>query len=62
DLPKLFKMDVSFTTKGTAKETGTGLGLILCKELVERQGGEIWAESRKNIGTAFYFKLPYEKV
>jgi signal transduction histidine kinase len=62
DLPKMFKTDVSFTTKGTAKETGTGLGLILCRELVERQGGEIWVESRKNIGTAFYFKLPYEKV
>ncbi|HVO73187.1 MAG TPA: PAS domain-containing sensor histidine kinase [Ignavibacteriaceae bacterium] len=60
DLSKLFRMDVSFTTKGTAKETGTGLGLILCKELVERQGGEIWVESRKNIGTAFYFKLPSE--
>jgi len=62
DLTKLFKPDVSFTTKGTAKETGTGLGLILCRELVERQGGEIWVESRKNIGTAFYFKLPYENV
>jgi PAS domain S-box-containing protein len=62
DLPKLFRMDVSFTTKGTSKETGTGLGLILCKELVERQGGEIWVESSKGIGTSFYFRLPAEKL
>jgi PAS domain S-box-containing protein len=58
DLPKLFRTDVSFTTKGTSKESGTGLGLILCKELVERQGGQIWVESRKNSGSTFFFKLP----
>jgi len=62
DLPKLFRMDVSFTTKGTSKETGTGLGLILCKELAERQGGQIWVESRKNSGSTFFFKLPAAKT
>ena len=58
---KLFRVDVSFSTKGTAKESGTGLGLIICKELAERQGGKIWVESKKNEGSTFYFSVPLEK-
>jgi len=42
-------------------ETGTGLGLILCKELVERQNGKIWVESKEDEGATFYFTLPAEK-
>ena len=43
---------------GTADERGTGLGLVLCKELVERNGGAIWVESSTGEGSAFSFTLP----
>jgi PAS domain S-box-containing protein len=60
-LSELFKVDKVQSTPGTAKETGTGLGLILCKELVEKQNGKIWVESKEDEGTTFYFTLPAEK-
>jgi signal transduction histidine kinase len=47
-----------YTTFGTNNETGSGLGLILCKEFVERNGGNIWAESEPDRGTVFFFTLP----
>jgi PAS domain S-box-containing protein len=55
---KLFKPDSSYSTDGTAHEKGTGLGLVLCKELVEKQGGEIRVESKKGHGSTFSFSLP----
>ncbi len=58
---KLFRIDQKFTTTGTAGETGTGLGLILCRELVEKNGGEIWIETKKRKGSAFRFTLPIGK-
>jgi len=58
NLQKLFKIDESFSTAGTNKETGTGLGLILCKELVEKHGGKIWAESEPGKGAEFHFSIP----
>ncbi|MEW6653234.1 MAG: HAMP domain-containing sensor histidine kinase [Bacteroidota bacterium] len=58
NIPKLFRIDVQFTTHGTAKESGNGLGLVLCKEIVEKHGGNIWVESQVNNGTQFYFTLP----
>jgi two-component system, sensor histidine kinase and response regulator len=61
NIPNLFRVDVSSSTKGTAKEPGTGLGLIICKELAERQKGKIWVESKKNVGSTFYFSLPINK-
>ena len=61
NIPNLFRVDVSFSTKGTNEETGTGLGLIICKELVEKQKGKIWVESKKNEGSAFYFTVPVAK-
>lgn len=57
DLDKLFRIDVVHSTPGTARETGTGLGLILCKDLVNMLGGEIWVESEYEQGTAFSFTV-----
>ncbi len=61
DLIKLFKMDVSFSTEGTGNERGTGLGLILCKEFVEKHEGKIWVESKIGIGSKFIFTIPIDR-
>ncbi|MGA2297276.1 MAG: tetratricopeptide repeat protein [FCB group bacterium] len=58
DLQKLFRIDVQHTTIGTSKEKGTGLGLILCKEFVDRHGGEILVDSKEGEGTTFKITLP----
>jgi PAS domain S-box-containing protein len=58
DKNKLFKIELHHTTVGTNKEAGTGVGLILCKELVEKHGGKIWVESELGIGSKFVFALP----
>ncbi len=57
NLPKLFKVGETITTKGTSNETGTGLGLILCQEFVEKNNGKIWAESKQGEGSTFFFTL-----
>ena len=57
-LSDLFQIETSFSTVGTANEKGTGLGLILCHELVRENGGQIWAESTLSEGSRFYFTLP----
>ena len=57
----LFKLDNKYSTKGTEGEKGTGLGLIICKEFVEQNGGNIGVETNEGKGTTFWFTLPSEK-
>ncbi len=55
---KLFNPSEHITTYGTAREKGTGLGLLICKNLVEHNNGTIWAEGKPNEGASFYFTIP----
>ncbi len=57
-IDKLFRIDENTTTRGTAQEEGTGLGLILCKEFIEQNGGGIRVESREGEGSRFIFTIP----
>ena len=56
-LSKLFKVNEQVSRKGTEGESSSGLGLLICKEFVERQEGRIWAESVENKGSTFHFTL-----
>ncbi|MBN2597435.1 MAG: tetratricopeptide repeat protein [Marinifilaceae bacterium] len=56
-IDKLFKIDENKSTSGTSKETGTGLGLILCKEFIELNNEEIWVESEQGKGSIFSFSI-----
>lgn len=60
-LKMLFQIDKRFTTYGTLKEKGTGLGLYLCKEFVTKNLGRIWVESSPGLGSKFSFSLPQEE-
>jgi signal transduction histidine kinase len=54
----LFEMNKSFTTPGTTNEKGSGLGMILCKDFIEKHGGEIWVDSASGNGSEFFFTIP----
>jgi PAS domain S-box-containing protein len=58
NIKKLFRIDEYFSTSGTAGEDGTGLGLIICKEFIEKNHGEFMVESVLGKGTTFSFTLP----
>ncbi len=62
DQKKLFQIDSDFKINGTANETGTGLGLILSKEFINQNGGEISVESEEGKGSIFTFTLPIAKT
>lgn len=57
-IENIFKIDFKNNRPGTEDEPSTGLGLILCKEFVEKHNGQIWIESEENIGTTFYLSFP----
>jgi signal transduction histidine kinase len=61
-LARLFKIEYKESIPGTEKERGTGLGLILCKEFIEKCGGSIAAESEEGKGSTFSFALPASKA
>ncbi|RPH34108.1 MAG: hypothetical protein EHM93_01760 [Bacteroidales bacterium] len=58
---RLFGKQV-FSTRGTQNEKGTGLGLILCRDFVQINGGRVWVESQENVGSKFFFTIPVKKV
>jgi signal transduction histidine kinase len=61
NIKKLFRIDEYFSTSGTAGEGGTGLGLIICKEFIEKNKGKLNIESKLGEGTTFTFVLPKTK-
>jgi signal transduction histidine kinase len=62
DIGKIFSIGIQYSTNGTSNEKGTGLGLTLCKEMIEKHGGSIWVESKLGAGSSFRFTLPKFKT
>jgi signal transduction histidine kinase len=60
-IDNLFRLDTDTNRKGTEGESSTGLGLIICKEFIEKHGGKLWMESEEGKGATFYFTLPGKK-
>lgn len=57
-LNNLFKIDKSQSRIGTSNEIGTGIGLLVCKEMIELNNGKLWAESKEGAGSTFYLSVP----
>lgn len=62
DMERMFKIDETMTREGTEKEKGTGLGLVLCREFVEMNGGTIQVESEAGKGSTFRFTVPEDEL
>jgi len=60
-IENLFTLGEKTSVPGTEGEISTGLGLILCKEFIQKNDGEIWVESKLGEGSSFYFSLPEAK-
>ncbi len=58
NIDKLFRLDVNDSTLGTQNEKGTGLGLLLCNEFIQKHGGRIWVKSKTGTGSTFSFSIP----
>jgi signal transduction histidine kinase len=58
NIESIFRIDAKYSVPGTENEQGTGLGLKLCKEFIEKQGGKIWVESIEKKGSEFKFSVP----
>lgn len=61
-IENLFQLDINTSRKGTEGESSSGLGLIICKDFVEKQNGLLWVESQEGKGTTFHFTLPADSV
>ncbi len=61
-ISNLFRINVNIRRPGTEGEQSSGLGLLLCKEFVEKHSGELWVESEEGKGSAFYFTIPESKL
>ena len=61
EVEKLFYPHTHFSQPGTLGENGIGIGLLLCKELVELNGGKLWISSKSGKGSTFFFSLPLNK-
>ena len=62
DTKNLFRIDSKVKRKGTNNEDGSGLGLILCQEFVDKHDGKIWVESTLGKGSAFTFSIPAKAI
>jgi signal transduction histidine kinase len=62
DITRLFRLGTGQSTPGTEKEKGSGLGLIICQEMVERNGGQIWVKSEVGQGTTVEFTMPMPEL
>jgi signal transduction histidine kinase/uncharacterized protein HemY len=62
NLNKIFRLDNDYLALGTAQEKGAGIGLLLCKEYIEKNGGKIWADSEEGKGSSFYITIPKSDI
>jgi len=60
-IDNLFRLDLNTNRKGTDGELSSGLGLMICRDFIQIQGGNLWAESKEGIGSTFHFTLPHIK-